>query len=165
MDAMDMELSLYDWSTLPCRRCRSAEHVPGELLRMARAQTPEEAKPRNIEFHVLQENWVTETAVPVARVLMAGLTDRSVSPDARRHFLDLLWSFVIVDDEDIAEACLEAVRAGVWSLYEEVLSGRSRDSALFAYWLVKEVETAPARVERLLQVARHLLPENLHEDD
>lgn len=165
MNLMELEIGLYDWSTLPCRGCKSAEHVPGELLRMARAQTPEEARPRNIEFHVLQESWATKTAVPVARVLMAGLADRSVSPAARRHFLDLLWSFVIVDDDDIAEACLEAVRAGTWSLYEEVLSGRSKDSALSAYWLLKEVETAPARVQWLLQVARQLLPENLYEDD
>ncbi|MGC9496327.1 hypothetical protein [Streptomyces sp. WG7] len=165
MNVMELELGLYDWSTLPCRRCGSAEHVPEELLRMARARTSEEARPRNIEFHVLQESWATETVVPVARVLMAGLTDGSISPFARRHFLELLWSFVIVDDEDLAEACLEAVRAGVWSLYEEVLSGRSLDSALFAYWLLKEVETTPHRVERLLHVARHLLPENLYEDD
>jgi hypothetical protein len=57
--AMELELGLYDWSTLPCLRCESAEHVPGELLRMARAQTPDEAEPRDIEFHVLQDNRAT----------------------------------------------------------------------------------------------------------
>ncbi|MET9734675.1 hypothetical protein ABZZ79_29770 [Streptomyces sp. NPDC006458] len=165
MNAMELELSLYDWSALPCRRCGSADHVPGELLRMARAQTREEAEPRDIESHVLQESWATPTVVPVARVLMAALADRSISPEARNRFLDLLWSFVIVDDDDLAEACKDAVRAGTWSLYQEILSGESMGSALLAYWLVKEVETAPARVERLLQVARHLLPEDLHDED
>ncbi|MFI2519872.1 hypothetical protein [Streptomyces sp. NPDC018967] len=164
MDAMELELSLYDWSALPCRRCRSAEHVPGELLRMARARTPEEAKPRGIEFHVLQDSWATKTAVPVARALMAGLADRSISPAARHQFLDLLSSFVVVDEDDIAEACKDVVRAGTWSLYEEVLSGRAMGTALFAYWLLKEVETTPDRVERLLQVARSKLPEDLCDD-
>ncbi|GAA2490711.1 hypothetical protein GCM10023100_25830 [Actinocorallia cavernae] len=165
MNTMELEIGLYDWSVLPCRSCRSANHVPGELLRMARSQTLDEAKPRDIEFHVLQESWATPTVVPVARVLMAGLANRSISSAARNQFLDLLWSFVIVDDDDLAEACKDAVRAGIWSLYEEILSGASKGSALLAYWLVKEVETVPARVERLLQVARHMLPEDLYEDD
>ena len=165
MNTMELELGLYDWAALPCSRCRSADHVPGELLRMARAQTPEEAEPRDIEFHVIQDSWATPTAVPVARVLMAGLADPSASSAARHQFLDLLSSFVVVDDEDIAEACKDAVRSGIWTLYEEVLSGRAKGTALFAYWLLKEVETVPARVERLLQVARHMLPEDLYEDD
>ncbi|WDO06240.1 hypothetical protein ME763_11450 [Streptomyces murinus] len=165
MNTMELEIGLYDWSVLPCRSCRSADHVPAELLRMARSQTLDEAKPRDIEFHVLQESWATPTVVPVARVLMAGLANRSISSAARNQFLDLLWSFVIVDDDDLAEACKDAVRAGIWSLYEEILSGASKGSALLAYWLVKEVETVPARVERLLQVARHMLPEDLYEDD
>ncbi|WP_435599720.1 hypothetical protein [Streptomyces sp. C10-9-1] len=165
MDAMELELSLYDWSALPCHSCTSAEHVPGELLRMARARTLEEASPRDIEFHVIQDSWATKTAVPVARALMAGLADRSVPLAARHHFLDLLSSFVVADDDDIAEACKDAVRAGIWSLYEEVLSGRSQDTALFAYWLLLEAETTSARRERLLHVARHLLPEDLHLGD
>jgi hypothetical protein len=165
MDVMELELSLYDWSTLPCRSCKSADHVPGELLRMARAQTPEEAKPRDIEFHVIQDSWATKTAVPVARALMAGLADRSVPLAARHHFLDLLSSFVVVDDDDIAEACKDAVRAGIWSLYEEVLSGRAKGTAGYAYWLLQDVETVPARLERLLRVARHLLPEDLDEEE
>ncbi|MET9132615.1 hypothetical protein [Streptomyces antibioticus] len=165
MNSMELEISLYNWSQLPCRSCESAAHVPGELLRMARARTAEEAEPRDIEFHVLQESWATPTVVPVARVLMAGLADRDVTPEARNQFLDLLWCFLIVDDEVLAQACKDAVRAGTWSLYEEILSGRSKGSALMAYWLVKEVEPAPGRVERLLQVARHMLPEDLFEDD
>ncbi|MDX3307732.1 hypothetical protein ACWGH3_22860 [Streptomyces sp. NPDC054884] len=165
MNAMELELSLYDWSTLPCRRCESAEHVPGELLRMARARTWDEARPRDIEFHVLQESWATPTVVPVARVLMAALADRNVTPAARNQFLDLLWSCVIVDDDDLGQACEDAVRAGIWSLYEEILSGASKGSALLAYWLLLEVETVPARVERLLQVGRHLLPDDLYEDE
>ncbi|MFI2519876.1 hypothetical protein [Streptomyces sp. NPDC018967] len=82
MDAMELELSLYDWSALPCRSCKSAEHVPGELLRMARARTPEEAKPRDIEFHVLQDSWATKTAVPVARALTAFGGVRGTPPTA-----------------------------------------------------------------------------------
>ncbi|MCX4743518.1 hypothetical protein [Streptomyces antibioticus] len=165
MNAMELEIGLYDWSALPCRYCKSAEHVPADLLRLARARTSEEAVPRGIDYHVLQETWATPTVVPVARVLMAGLADRRVTPEARHQFLHLLWSFVVVDDDALAEACKDAVRAGTWSLYEEILSGRSKGSALMAYWLVKEVETAPVRVEWLLRVARHLLPEDLFEDD
>ncbi|MFG3661310.1 hypothetical protein [Streptomyces sp. NPDC047706] len=165
MDAMEMELSLYDWSTLPCRRCKSAQHVPGDLLRLARARTREEAEPRGIEGHVFQETWGTRTVVPVARAMMAGLAGPGLSPQARHRFLDLVWGFVVLDDDDLAEACKDAVRTGIWTLYEEVLSGRAKGSALVAYWLVKEVETTPARVERLLQVARHLLPEDLHDDE
>src|SRR5688500_15637222 len=99
VNAMELEIGLYDWSKLPCRGCGSAEHVPGELLRMARAQTPEEAVPRDIEFHVIQDSWATETAVPVARVLMAALADPRVTSAARHHCLDLLSSFVVVDDD------------------------------------------------------------------
>ena len=165
MDAMELEISLYDWSTLPCRRCKSAEHLPEDLLRMSRGQTREETEPRGIEGHVFQETWGTKTVVPVARALMAGLAGHSLSMEARHRFLDLLWGFVVLDDDDLAEACKDVVRSGIWSLYEEVLSGRSKSSALFAYWLLKEVETAPTRVQWLLQVARNLLPENLYEDD
>ncbi|MBO7937470.1 thioredoxin domain-containing protein [Streptomyces sp. S9] len=164
MNAMELEIGLYDWSRLPCRSCESAAHVPGELLRMARARTPGEAEPRDIEFHVLQESWATPTVVPVARVLMAGLADPRVAPVARHQFLDLLSSFVVVDDDDLAEACKDAARAGIWSLYEEVLSGRAPGTALLAYWVLYEVETVPARLEGLLGMARHLLPENLHMD-
>ncbi|WP_432065974.1 hypothetical protein [Streptomyces sp. C10-9-1] len=164
MDALEMELSLYDWSALPCRSCTSAEHVPGDLLRMARAETREGAEPHGIEGHVFQETWGTTTVVPVARALMAGLAGHGLSGPVRHRFLDLLWGFAVLDDEDLAEACQDVVRTGVWTLYEEVFSGRAKGSALFAYWLLKEVETAPARVDRLLQVARHLLPEDLHDD-
>ncbi|MFE1437925.1 hypothetical protein [Streptomyces sp. NPDC058739] len=164
MDAMELELGLHDWARLPCRSCASASHVPGELLRMARARTPEEAVPRDIEFHVIQESWATETAVPVARALMAGLADPRVAPAARHQFLDLLSSFVVVDDEDIAEACRDAARAGIWTLYEEVLSGRAPGTALLAYWVLYEAEPVPARRERLLETARHLLPEDLRMD-
>ncbi|MFI2430380.1 hypothetical protein [Streptomyces sp. NPDC018693] len=164
MDAMELELSLYDWSALPCHSCESAEHVPGELLRVARARTPEEAVPRDIEFHVIQDSWATETAVPVARALMAGLADPRLTPTARHHCLDLLSSFVIVDDDDIAEACKDAARSGIWTLYEEVLSGRAPGTALLAYWVLYEVETVPARLEQILKVARHLLPEDLRMD-
>ncbi|GED85735.1 hypothetical protein ACIQMV_35690 [Streptomyces sp. NPDC091412] len=161
MGTMEMELSLYDWARLPCRRCKSAEHVPEDLLRMAGGHTREETEPRGIEGHVFQETWGTETVVPVARVLMAGLAGHSLSVEARHRFLDLLWGFVVLDDDHLAEACKDVVRSGIWSLYEEVLSGRDKGSARFAYWLLEEVETAPARVQRLLQVARDLLPENL----
>ena len=165
VSAMELELGLYAWSTLPCRRCKSAEHVPGDLLRMARAQTLDEAEPSGIDFHVIQDSWAAETAVPVARALMAGLTDRSISPAARHRFLELLSSFTVVDDEDIAEECKDAVRTGIWALYEEVLSGRAKGTAGYAYWLLQDVETVPSRLERLLVVARDLLPEDLDLDD
>ncbi|WP_411144251.1 hypothetical protein [Streptomyces sp. x-80] len=162
MDAMEMEIGLYDWSRLPCLNCKSAEHVPEALLRLARARTREEAeREQGIEGHVIQEYWAQATVVPVARVLMAGLAGRSLSVEARRQFLDLLGSFVNLDDDELAEQCKDVVRAGTWLLYEEVLSGRSIDGALFAYWLLGEVETNPAWLERLLEVARHLLPEDL----
>ncbi|WP_407110230.1 hypothetical protein ACE1N8_10790 [Streptomyces sp. DSM 116494] len=166
MNAMELELGLYDWATLPCRRCESAGHVPGDLLRMARAQTEEEAEPHGIEFHVIQDSWTTRTAVPVTRALMAGLADRGISPAARHQFLYLLSVFVVVvvvvdDDDDIAEACKDAVRTGIWALYEEVLSGRAKGTAGYAYWLLQDVETVPARLERLLLVARDELPQDL----
>lgn len=78
VNAMELEIGLHDWSTLPCRRCKSAEHVPGDLLRLARAQTREEAEPRGIEGHVFQETWGTRTGVPVARAMMAGLAGPSL---------------------------------------------------------------------------------------
>ncbi|MFE8012058.1 hypothetical protein ACFU3O_04870 [Streptomyces antibioticus] len=31
MNAMELEIGLYDWSRLTCRSCKSAAHVPGEL--------------------------------------------------------------------------------------------------------------------------------------
>ncbi|TBO57820.1 hypothetical protein EYS09_20725 [Streptomyces kasugaensis] len=162
MGAMEMELGLYDWSRLPCLNCKSAEHVPEALLRLARSRTREEAeRQQGIEGHVIQEYWARATVVPVARVLMAGLAGQSLAVSARHQFLDLLWSFVILNDDELAEECKDVVRAGTWLLYEEVLSGRAMGSALFAYWLLQEVETNPARLERLLQVARHLLPEDL----
>ncbi|MEW9511335.1 hypothetical protein [Streptomyces bacillaris] len=161
---MELEIGLYDWSALPCRKCPSAAHVPGDLLRMARARTLEEAEPRGIDFHVIQDSWTTKTAVPVARVLMAGLADRGISPSARHRFLELLSSLTVVDDEGIAEECRKEVRAGTWALYEEVLSGRAKGTAAYAYWLLQDVETVPARLERLLATARHLLPEDVCEE-
>jgi hypothetical protein len=161
MDAMEWELGLYDWAAMPCRDCRNAAHVPEALRRLALAQTPEAAKLTGIDGHVYQEYWMTRTAVPVTRVLMAGLAGRTLSPSARHAFLDMLWSFVNADDEQIAQECVDIIRGGVWSLYEEVLSGRARGTATFAYWLLEDVETDQARVERLLSDARHLLAEDL----
>lgn len=106
--------------------------------------------------------------MPVARALLAGLAGlagHNLSVQARHRFLDLLWGFVVLDDDALAEECKDVVRSGVWTLYEAVFSGRAKDSALFSYWLLKEVEPAPLRVERMLQMARHLQPEDLHEDD
>ncbi|MET9103081.1 hypothetical protein [Streptomyces antibioticus] len=131
---------------------------------MARARTTEEALPRDIEFHVVQDRWATPTVVPVARVLMAGLADPRVAPAARHQFLDLLSTFVVVDDDDLAEACKDAVRAGIWTLYEEVLSGRAPGTALLAYWVLYETDPDEARRDRLLETARHLLPEDLRMD-
>ncbi|MFD3958639.1 MULTISPECIES: hypothetical protein [Streptomyces] len=84
---------------------------------------------------MIQDSWTTKTAVPVARVLMAGLADRGISPSARHRFLELLSSLTVVDDEGIAEECR------------------------------RRCETVPARLERLLATARHLLPEDVCEED
>lgn len=160
MKVLEFEVEAHDWSKMECGCGEPATHVPADLLRMARAQTPEEARPDGIDNHVVVQSWVTEVAVPVTRVIMAGLAG-GVSLPVRREFLKLLSWFVIADDEKVAEECKEEARSGIWSLYEEVLSGRAVDSAGYAFEILEEVEGDSSRVSRLREKAGNFLPADL----
>jgi hypothetical protein len=110
---IDVEVGRYDRQAFACGCGKSAAHLADDLVRLARAQTREEADELRIDDHALIQSFPQEPAVPVTAVLMAALSG-DLTLGARVACLDLLLRFVDTDDEDLAERCRSLARQGLW---------------------------------------------------
>ncbi|MER6415732.1 hypothetical protein [Streptomyces humidus] len=98
MRLIDVEIGRYDWASFECGCTKSAVHLAGDLRRLAKAQSEEEARALHIENHALIQSIPQQPAEAVASVLMAALAGE-LSPGARFVCLDLLGALVFNDGE------------------------------------------------------------------
>ncbi|MGW2517194.1 hypothetical protein ACWC09_09195 [Streptomyces sp. NPDC001617] len=145
MPLIDLEIGRYDWSGLRCGCGKSAVHLADDLMRLAGAQTREEASALRIDDHAMIQSFPQEPAVPVAAVLMAALAG-DLSLGARTQCLELLAGLVFSDDDDSSERCQEIAREGLWTLYRDLWSNASPDLVYYAYYILRIIETDEERL-------------------
>lgn len=145
MRMIEVEIGRYDWAALQCGCGQTAEHLAGDLLRLAEAQSREEARALRIGDHAMIQSFPQEPAAPVASVLMAALAG-DLSLGARVQCLELLAGLVYSDDDDSSETCQQIAREGLWGLYRDLLSGASPDLVGYAYEVLRVVETDEERL-------------------
>lgn len=169
MKLVELEIARHDWPGEHCACGRSAEHVAEDLRRLAGAEESSGLGTEVFEGHVFVSSFVHEPAVPVVSVALAALAD-DVSDYARTKFLELLL-FLLGDDgqseraaeegRNLAAECAAAAEPGIWLLYSEVFSGRSVDSAAYAYETLSLLEKNEDRLELAKAAAGELLPWDL----
>ncbi|MFI8233650.1 hypothetical protein ACIGDI_32970 [Streptomyces sp. NPDC085900] len=157
---IDVEIDRYDWSAFTCGCTKTAAHLADDLLRLASAQSSEEARALHIENHALIQSIPQEPAVHVASVLMAALAG-DLSPGARFVCLDLLGGLVFSDDDDSSEKCRQIARQGLWVLYRDLWSGASPGIAACAYYVLRAIEDDEARLRAYRNTGRFALPDYL----
>ncbi|MFD4562147.1 hypothetical protein ACFWP5_48950 [Streptomyces sp. NPDC058469] len=160
MGFIDVEVSRYDWSALRCGCGKTAEHLADDLLRLAAAQSREEAQALRIEDHALIQSFPQEPAVPVTSVLMAALAG-DLSDGARIQCLDLLIRLVDTDDDESADMCQQIARQGLWGLYRDMWSGASRALVGYAYEILQVIETEEDRLRAFRDSGQLNLPDDL----
>lgn len=171
MEIVELEIARHNWSALQCGCKGSASHVAATLLRLARAETDEEASFEGIDGHVFAPSVLYELAVPVVSVALASLAD-DLSSVARNSFLELLLLLVsgegqspeaVRQGRDLPNECVATARNGIWLLYSEMFSGRSVDSAGYAYEALTLIEPDTTRLNRAQAAAGDRLPWDLRE--
>ncbi|MFF3068862.1 hypothetical protein [Kitasatospora sp. NPDC057936] len=169
MELVDIEIGRHDWDALHCGCGAPAGHLAGALARLARARSDEEARLDGIDGHAWIPSVVMEPSVPVVSVALAAITD-DVSPAARRAFLEIVlnlvgdegqWEGATAQGRSLPEECRQAARAGLWTLYAEVLSGRSLDSAAYAFEILDLIEEDEERLHRMQEAAGDRLPSDV----
>ncbi|WP_427920943.1 hypothetical protein [Streptomyces sp. cg40] len=160
MGLIDVEVGRYDWSAIRCGCGKTAEHLAGDLLRLAAAQSREEARALHIEDHALIQSFPQEPAVPVTSVLMAALAG-DLSHGARIQCLDLLIRLVDTDDDESADMCQQIARQGLWGVYRDLWSGASRGLVGYAYEILQVIETDEDRLRAVRGSGQLNLPDDL----
>jgi hypothetical protein len=150
MRLIEAEVARYDWSMFACGCGDTAGHLRDDLLRLAEAQTREEAKALRLDSHVMIQSFPQEPAVPVAAVLMAALAE-DMAIGARAQALDLLFGLVLNDDDDSSEACQEVARQGLWGLYADLAADQSLDVTAYAYEILRVIETDERRLASIFR--------------
>jgi hypothetical protein len=106
------------------------------------------------------QSFPQEPAVPVTAVLMAALSG-DLTPGARVACLDLLLRLVDTDDEDSAETCQSIARQGLWGLYRDLWSAAHPDLVIYAYLVLRVIETDEERLRTYRDSGRVDLPDHL----
>ncbi|OJF09812.1 hypothetical protein [Couchioplanes caeruleus] len=160
MELVDMEISRYHWAGMRCGCRRSAEHLAGDLRRVAGARTQAEVDEVRLEGHVVQVG-AYDPALAVTSVVLAALAD-DVSPVARACLTDLLLGILSADGQslelaaegrDMVFECQEAARRGTWTLYAEIMSGRDIDAANNSFECLVVIDEDEDRLSRIRQLA------------
>ncbi|GGR85948.1 hypothetical protein GCM10010269_26380 [Streptomyces humidus] len=160
MRLIDVEIDRYDWSTFECGCGKTAAHLADDLRLLAEAQSREGARALRIDDHALIQSFPQEPAVPVAAVLMAALSG-DLAVGARVVCLDLLLRLVDTDDEDSAETCQSIARQGLWGLYRDLWSNTHPDLVIYAYLVLRVIETDEERLRTYRDSGRIQLPDHL----
>ncbi|BAU88298.1 hypothetical protein SLA_7432 [Streptomyces laurentii] len=166
MNLIDLEIARHDWRNMPCGCGDSAEHLPGDLLRLAErgpAQGPVET---GLEEHVWSVRGLWDPAPAVTAVALAALADET-PPHARLLYLDVLHCMVAGDgthpeaarpDLDLPALCGDLAAEGTWLLYREVMTYRNPGQAGSAFEILTAIGTDRDRLERLREAAAGWLP-------
>ncbi|TXS55517.1 hypothetical protein EAO77_04495 [Streptomyces sp. t39] len=131
MTAWRLELGRHDWAALRCGCGGSGAHLPGTFERLLTAGSQEETVGHGLAGHLEEQSMLFEVAPHAVPVVLAALAG-DLLPQVRGHLLGMLEFLVAGESHisevragrpDLDEACLEAVREGIWQLYAEAVSG------------------------------------------
>ncbi|MET9106650.1 hypothetical protein [Streptomyces zhihengii] len=154
MTAWRLELGRHDWAALRCGCGGSGAHLPGTFERLLSARSPQETVGHGLAGHLEEQSMLFEVAPHAVPVVLAALTCDDLLPQVKGHLLGMLEFLVAGESHlseiragrpDLDEACLEAVREGIWQLYAEAASGDTQaaldvleiadpDESRFAYY-------------------------------
>ncbi|MEE1816959.1 hypothetical protein PUR59_18305 [Streptomyces sp. SP18ES09] len=167
MRLIEMEIARQGWKNMLCGCGHSAEHLAGDLLRLAGRGPEQRSIHVSLEGHVWSSAVLWEPAPAVTSVALAALADET-APLARSRFLDLL-QFVLAGEGtgwgparkglDLPELCRALGAQGLWLLYEEVMANRSPGAAGTAFEILTVIEPDRARLQRVRRIAAAWLPE------
>jgi hypothetical protein len=152
----ELELERWDWPRLR-QATGGAAHVPAAIRALLNAVSSDELDEPywKLENHVVSQGRLFQAALPVVSVLIAALTCTDRPAWVRTGILDLLFQLVngTADDSeiangerDLAAACQQAAREGLWVLYRELIEGE-REAAKE---VLCEIETNPDRLATIL---------------
>lgn len=165
-ELIEMEIARHDWKGMLCGCGDSAEHLVGDLLRLAGRGASREPDHVSFEEHVWCPVILWEPAPAVTAVALAALADE-VTPEARGWFLDLLQAMVAGEGTDwesarrgidLPERCRSLAAQGIWLLYQEVMSDRCPGGAGAAFEILTVVEPDRVRLQRVRELAADWLP-------
>lgn len=156
VDAVQIEISKFDWDRIKCGCGRSAGHVPVDLLQFLVGQSAN----TGLDGHVNHDSFLYESAVPTAAVLMVALGE-DLNHDVRAASLNLLLTCCSLDSEAIAARCETYIRNRIWLLYEELTSSDSIQCRALAYEIISCIEGERDRLRSLLPAVREHLPWDL----
>lgn len=115
--------------------------------------------------HVYIQSNLMMPAVATASMVTAALADPLVPLMWRRSLILVLSALCFGEQDDVAEACQEAVRGCKWSLYEEIGSGRMIDAASYAFELLTAFPEERERLGFFQERYRANLPADLHAEN
>jgi hypothetical protein len=129
--AWRLELARHDWAALRCGCGRGGAHLPETFERLVTATRQEETVGHTLAGHLEEQSMLFEVAPHAVPVIVAALAEE-VLPQVRGHFLGMLEFLAAGESHasevraglpDLEEACLDAMREGIWQLYAEAASG------------------------------------------
>ena len=129
----ELELDRWDWSGLR-QATGGASHVPAAIRALLSSASPDDLDEPYwlLENHVVSQGRLYQAALPVVSVLIAALTCADRPIWVRTGLLDLLFQLVNgtadesevgIGEQDLALACKQAARQGLWVLYRELMDG------------------------------------------
>ncbi|MEU0999308.1 hypothetical protein [Streptomyces tibetensis] len=161
MRILDLEISRHDWRAMTCGCGRSAAHVPEGFLSALHGPLPSRVGEDWADNHVYIQSNLMEPAYATAQMLVAALADRQVPLTWRSHVLAVLSYLVCGEQDDVAARCREAVRGCTELLFEEVVSGRCKMAAAYAFEVLTGFTDLRERLRTFQSAAASNLPPDL----
>ncbi|MBQ0894361.1 hypothetical protein KBX37_14855 [Micromonospora sp. U56] len=170
MEIVELEIAGHDWKSLRCGCGRSAAHLAGDLLKLARAQSDSDVDRVALDGHfMVSPSVLMEPALPMVSVALAALADKT-SLAARFTFLKALL-FIIAGEgqpfelarqgRDLPAECAAAAQGGIWLLYREVFSGLTMGAVSCAYEILTLIDADEERLDRVRVAAGARLSDDL----
>ncbi|MFJ7591905.1 hypothetical protein ACIQZO_31960 [Streptomyces sp. NPDC097617] len=164
LELVRIEAGLHDWAAITCG-CSwgpnrySAEHIPLELIRRLEGD-PEDLGTDWMENHARIQSNLMDPAVATTSLALAALAGRP-APGVRQDLLYTLGVLSGGEQQDVAKACLDVARQGVWLYYEELAAFETVGASAEAYELLSQMDEQAERLAAYHRVFRDRLPEDL----
>ena len=161
MRILDFEIARHDWQAMTCGCNGSAVHVPEDFLAALDGPLPGRVGEGWADNHVYIQSNLMEPAYATAAMLAAALADRQVPLAWRSHILAVLSHLTGGEQEDIEARCKEAVRGCTENHLDEVVTGRCKMAAAYAFEVLTEFTDLKDRLRTCQMEARAHLPADL----
>ncbi|MFF5705630.1 hypothetical protein ACFY7H_24535 [Streptomyces sp. NPDC012794] len=164
LELVRIEAGLHDWAAMTCG-CSwgpnrySAEHIPQELIRLLEGK-PKDLGTHWVDNHARIQSNLMDPAVATASLALAALAGRP-PVGVRKDLLYILGVLSAGEQDDIAEACLDVARQGVWLYYEELSAFEMVGASAEAYELLSLIDEQAERLAAYHRVYRDRLPYDL----